>query len=198
MAQGIKIKTSVINRQIEATLSPQLRRGLKVIASKTACYGIKSSKSTKKEASLAKIMGVLNYGDPGHTFPNTGKDSDTRQDLDASNNDSAIPARPWLDKTSRGIYAQARAKYIKDNLAKVIAGIPKRGQSRSFKSSQRAITAEEFAQGLANVGAENARNSWNASNFKENALATLENKSDPRPLHDTGRMNADAITGWTK
>lgn len=192
MAQGIKIKTSIIQRKIDSTLSPQLRRGLKAIGAKTACYGIKD------HGDLAKIMGVLNYGDPGHTFPNTGKDSDRRQDLDASNNDSAIPARPWLDKTSRGIYGQARAKYIKENIGRVIAGIPKRGQSRQFKSSQRAMTVEDFAQGLANVGAQNARDSWNASNFEPNAPATLENKSDPRPLHDTGRMNADAITGWIK
>lgn len=188
----IKINPQAFLRTVESQLSPQLRQGLKTIAGKKACFGIKG------QGDLAKIMGVLNYGDPGHTFPNTPKGSDTRQDLSGDTNDSAIPPRPWLDNSTRGAYAPKISKYINENIGKVIASIPKRGQSRQRAASQRSMPIDDFIKGLAEVGAQNARTSWNQGHFKENAPATLENKSDPRPLHDSGRMSDDSISAWTE
>lgn len=189
---NIKINRQAFLRKVESNLTPSLRRGLQRIASKRACFGIHG------DAELAKIMGILNYGDPGHTFPNTKKNSDARKELTDSSNPSALPARPWLDNSTRGYYQRTLTNYINANIDKVVAGLPKRGQGQGGPSTRRSISADDFINGLAQTGAKNAQRSWDQGNFVPNAPATLENKSDPRPLHDTGRMNADAITGWVE
>lgn len=189
---NIKINRQAFLRKVESNLTPSLRRGLQRVASRRACFGIKG------DADLAKIMGILNYGDPGHTFPNTKKNSDARKELTDANNPSALPARPWLDNSTRGYYQRNLTKYINEHMDKLVAGLPKRGQGQGGASTRRSISADDFMDGLAEMGANNARRSWDQGNFAPNAPATLQNKSDPRPLHDTGRMNADAITAWTE
>lgn len=189
---NIKINRQAFLRKVESNLTPSLRRGLQRISARRACFGIKG------DADLAKIMGILNYGDPGHTFPNTKKNSDARKELTDGNNPSALPARPWLDNATRGYYQRNLTKYINDNIDKVVAGLPKRGQGHGGVSTRRSLSVNDFMNQLAGVGAENARRSWDQGHFVPNAPATLQNKSDPRPLHDTGRMNADAITAWTE
>lgn len=176
----VKINSTAFKTKIEAYIAPNVRHGFVELAKKRACWGIKD------EGDLALIMGVLNFGDPDHRVPNT-----------PNGRKAPIPRRPWLDRSAQGYYRFALKKYVEDNLPKVVAGIPKKGAYRSW-SSQRALGIDDFVQGLAEVGADNARTSWDEGKFAPNTPATLRNKSDPRPLHDTGRMNANAIKAWSE
>ncbi len=185
-----------ISKKIEATLSPTLRRSLALVATKTAHWGIKD------QGDLALIMGVLNFGDPAHTVPNRGKGSEARSVLEDAlkanigvTNLSAIPPRPWLSESSEGKYNRNLKKYVNENIARLVAGLAKRGKAGSA-SSNRALSINDFLQGLAEVGAENAQDNWENGNFAPNAPMTLRNKGTTKPLHDTGRMSKGSITGW--
>ena len=176
----MKINQAAFKTKIEAYIAPNVRHGFVQLAQKRACWGIKD------EGDLAMIMGVLNFGDPDHRVPNT------------SNGKLApIPARRWLERSTEGYYYRELIKYINENLPKVVNGIPKKGAYRSW-TSQRALSIDDFVQGLANAGAKNAIKSWELANFVENTPATLANKSDSRPLHDTGRMNAGSIKAGSR
>ena len=192
----MKVNYGRISKKFEATLSPTLRRSLALVATKTAHWGIKD------QGDLAMIMGVLNFGDPAHTVPNRGKGSETRSALEDAlkanigvTNLSAIPPRPWLSQSTEGVYKYNLRKYVEENLGKLVAGLTKRGKAGSY-SSNRALSIDDFLQGLAEVGAENAQDNWENGSFEPNAPMTLRNKNTTKPLHDTGRMNKGSITGW--
>lgn len=174
-----KVNYKALSRTVETTLSPSLRRGLAAIATKTAHWGIKD------QGDLALIMGVLNFGDPDHRVPNT-----------PDGHPAPIPPRPWLNRSTDKIYQVKINKYVNDSLKKVVASIPKRGRSGFSASSKRAINPNDFMLGLAEIGRDNARYAWEKGNFAPNSDMTLRNKIGTKPLHDTGRMNASAITGW--
>lgn len=190
----MKANYSRISKKFEATLTPTLRRSLALVATKTAHWGIKD------DGELAVIMGVLNFGDPAHTVPNTGKGTLRRKMIEDAiavygGNDSAIPPRPWLTQSTEGIYRYNIRKYVEANLGKMVAGLYKRGKAGSA-SSNRALSIDKFLQGLAEVGAENAQDNWENGSFAPNRPMTLRNKGTTKPLHDTGRMNKGSITGW--
>lgn len=175
-----RINYKALSKTIETTLSPSLRRGLAAIAQKTAHWGIKD------QGDLALIMGVLNFGDPDHRVPNT-----------PDGVLAPIPPRPWLNRSTDKIYQVKINQYVNASLKKVIASIPKRGRSGFSATSKRAFNPDDFIRGLAEIGRDNARYAWEKANFAPNSDMTLRNKTGDKPLHDTGRMNADAITGWT-
>ena len=179
--------------------TPTSRRAVADLSKKTAHWGIKGN------GDLPMIMGVLEFGDPDHTWPNTPKGSRHRKFLELNatfgeeNNPSAIPPRPWLRRSVEGYYRKEIVKYVNDNLPKVLAGFPKYGQNIVNPKSR--MNTEKFIEGLAKVGRDNAEMSWNYANFEKNRPATLENKTDPRPLHGNGDgdnpMSGDAITAWS-
>ena len=184
---------------MDAIITPTARKAMADLAQKTAHWGIKDN------GDLPMIMGVLEFGDPAHTFPNTKKGSVTRKTIEQSlenggENSSAIPPRPWLRNSIKGNYRKELTKYINENLPKVLRGFPKRGQSVTNKKST--LSADDFIKGLAEVGKNNTINSWIRANFVPNAEATLANKSDDRPLHGNGNgdypMSEDAITAWSE
>lgn len=167
-------------KKMDLIATPTSRRAVADLAKKTAHWGIKG------QGDLPMIMGVLEFGDPDHRFLNNG-----------GGVPAPIPPRPWLRKSIQGTYRSHLVKYVNDNLPKVLRGFPKSGQN--IVNSDAQMTTKEFIQGLAKVGARNARQSWEASNFTPNAPATLANKSDPRPLHGNGKtgMSEEAIEAWS-
>lgn len=178
--------------------TPTSRRAVADLSKKTAHWGIKGN------GDLPMIMGVLEFGDPAHTFPNAKKGTPKRKEVEdfvasGGKNPSEIPPRPWLRKSTQGTYRSHLTKYINDNLPKVLAGFPKYGQN--IVNPDARMTAKEFIEGLAKVGRDNAEMSWNYANFEKNRPATLANKTDPRPLHGNGDgdnpMSGDAITAWS-
>lgn len=175
---GVKVNYRSLSKKVETALSPTLRRGLAMVATKTAHWGIKD------HGDLAMIMGVLNFGDPDHRVPNTPEGKE-----------APIPKRPWLSQTTEGQYRYFVRRYVEINLLKVVSGLSKRGKVSSV-SSQRSLSVEDFLQGLSELGAENARDNWENGNFAPNTPATLHNKRGDKPLHDKGRMSREAITGW--
>ena len=166
-------------KKMDAIVTMSSRKALADLSKKTAHWGVRD------QGDLALIMGVLEFGDPDHRFPNipTGKLA-------------PIPPRRWLKRSTEGYYQKELANYVNKNLPKVLAGFPKRGQGITNQVTRK--SADEFIQGLAEVGRDNARKSWELANFTENSPATLANKRDPRPLHDTGRMNESVITAWSE
>lgn len=193
---GVKFNSSFY-KNIEAIVTPTARKAMSDLSHKTARWGIKG------QGDLPMIMGVLEFGDPDHTWPNTPKGSRNRKFLELNatfgeeNNPSAIPPRPWLRRSVEGYYRKEIVKYINENLPTVLSGFPKRGQSVENKKSR--MSADKFIEGLAKVGRDNAEMSWEIANFEPNAPATLELKDDPRPLHGNGvtGMSGDAITAWS-
>lgn len=178
--------------------TPTSRRAVADLAKKTAHWGIKGN------GDLPMIMGVLEFGDPAHTFPNAKKGTPKRREVEdfvasGGKNPSEIPPRPWLRRSVEGYYRKEIVKYVNDNLPKVLAGFPKYGQNIVNPKSR--MNTEKFIEGLAKVGRDNAEMSWNYANFEKNRPATLENKTDPRPLHGNGDgdnpMSGDAITAWS-
>ena len=190
----VKVNSSFLTK-LNVAVEKNVRSGFVDLAKKRACWGIKGGDE------LPVIMGVLNFGDPAHTFPNTKKSSPTRKKIQdiltafGGENSSAIPARPWLSNSTKGAYRYFIKKYIDENLPKMVAGVRKDGKYVSV-TSQRALSVEDFVKGLAEVGADNARDNWESGSFTPNSPATLANKNDTRPLHDTGLMNSDRIEGW--
>ena len=192
---SISINKSSFTSKLYLDITKNVRSGLAQLATKKACWGIKD------QGDLALIMGVLNFGDPAHTVPNTPKNSERRKMIEDAidtfgGNDSAIPPRPWLSRSTEGYYKYSLRKYIEDNLPKVVKGIPKKGPFQSISSTQ-SMSINDFVEGLAKVGAENARDSWDNGNFAPNKPMTLANKADSRPLHGSGRMNRGSITAWS-
>lgn len=191
---GVKFNSGFY-KKMDTIVTMTSRKALADLSKKTAHWGIRENDD------LPMIMGVLEFGDPAHTFPNRKKSSPTRKALEdalsafGGENASAIPPRPWLRKSIQGTYRSHLTKYINENLPKVLRGLPKSGQS--VTNTKTTLSAEDFVQGLAEIGRDNARVSWGTANFTPNAPATLANKSDPRPLHDTGRMNESVITAWS-
>ena len=175
------------------------RRGLADLAKKTAHWGIKG------QGELPKIMGVLEFGDPDHTWPNTPKGSRLRKMLELNavigneDNPSEIPPRPWLRRSIEGEYRKRLVKYVNTELPKVLRSMPKTGQGVYTPRSKKLV--KEFIDGLADTGRDNAELSWERANFTPNAPATLELKDDPRPLHGNGNgehpMSGEAITSWS-
>ena len=196
--KSVKFNSSFY-KKMDIIATPTSRRAVADLSKKTAHWGIKG------QGDLPMIMGVLEFGDPAHTFPNYKKSSPHRKALEdvlaafGGENASAIPPRPWLSKSTRGTYRSHLTKYINDNLPKVLAGFPKYGQN--IVNPEARMSAEKFIEGLAKVGRNNAEMSWNYANFEKNRPATLANKTDPRPLHGNGDgdnpMSGDAITAWS-
>lgn len=191
---GVKFNSGFY-KKMDAIVTMTSSKGLADLAKKTARWGIKN------QGDLPMIMGILEFGDPAHTFPNAKRGAEKRkavEDLIASGgeNPSAIPPRPWLRKSTQGTYRSHLTKYINENLPKVLRGIPKSGQS--ITSTKAELSTQDFIQGLAETGRDNARASWGTANFVPNSPATLANKADSRPLHDTGRMNESVITAWSE
>lgn len=187
-------------KKMDLIATPTSRRAVADLAKKTAHWGIKG------HGDLPMIMGILEFGDPGHTFPNTRIGSRRRKELEVKEafgnekNPSEIPPRPWLRRSIEGYYRKQIAKYVNENLPRVLRGFPKYGQS--IVNPDTLMTTKKFIQGLAEVGAANAQKSWDLANFTPNAKATLENKDDERPLHGNGEgdnpMSADAIEAWSE
>lgn len=165
-------------KKMDAIVTMSSRKAMADLSKKTAHWGI------KQDGDLPMIMGVLEFGDPDHRFPNTPKGKL-----------APIPPRRWLKRSTEGYYQKELANYVNENLPKVFRGFPKSGQSISNSKSRK--STKEFIEGLAECGRKNAVKSWELANFVENSPATLENKTDPRPLHDTGRMNEGVITAWS-
>ena len=188
-------------KKMDMIVTPTSRRAVADLSKKTAHWGIKGN------GDLPMIMGVLEFGDPDHTWPNTKKGSRLRRFLELNaafgkeDNPSAIPPRPWLRRSIEGYYRKEIVKYVNDNLPKVLAGFPKSGQN--IVNAKADMTAKEFIEGLAKVGRDNAEMSWEVANFEPNAPATVEMKQevDMRPLHGRGDgdnpMSGDAITAWS-
>ena len=168
-------------KKMDLIATPTSRRAVADLAKKTAHWGIKGG------GDLPMIMGVLEFGDPDHRFLNN-----------AGGVPAPIPSRPWLRRSTEGFYRKELTKYINDNLPKVLRGFPKRGQS--ITNSKTEMSAKDFIDGVAQIGAKNARKSWEVANFAPNTPATLENKTDTRPLHGNGKtgMSADAIKSWSE
>lgn len=165
-------------KKMDAIVTTTSRKALSDLSKKTAHWGIKD------QGDLALIMGVLEFGDPDHRVPNT-----------PAGVLGPIPPRPWLRKSTQGTYRSHLTKYINDNLPKVLRGLPKSGQN--ITNTKTEMSSKDFISGLAELGRDNARISWATANFAPNSPATLANKSDARPLHDTGRMNESVITAWS-
>lgn len=194
---GVKFNSGFY-KKMDMIVTMTSRKALADLSKKTAHWGIKG------HGDLPMIMGVLEFGDPAHTFPNAKKGTTKRKAMEdfvasGGENKSAIPPRPWLNKSRQGTYRSHLTKYINDNLPAVLRGMPKEGQS--IVNPKATISADKFIQGLAEVGAKNARDSWNYANFEKNRPATLANKTDPRPLHGNGgdkdSMSEDKIEAWS-
>lgn len=148
----------------------------------------------------ALIMGVNNFGDPLHTFPNTdrkGAIRKTGKKLGAEGLESLgvklnpIPARPFLTD-AQTLGKKNIQKYINDNIVHLATGV------RTGRSSRRSISPKDFMRGLADVMRDNIRENWrdSAGLYKENADATLKNKpSGLPPLHGKEFKETD-IKGW--
>ena len=197
--QVAKVSSSFLTK-LQVAIDRNIQTGFDELATKKACWGIKDSSDD-----LPMIMGVLDFGDPGHTVPNTKKGSPTRKRLaDAvaafgGENSSAIPPRPWLSGSTKGEYRTNIKRYVRTQLPRMIAGITKAEKGRyASKSSRKALSVDDFVKGLAEVGAKNAKDYWENGPFIHNAPMTLENKSDPRPLHGRGTMNESKIEGWVE
>ena len=192
----VKVNSSFLTK-INLAVHRNVRAGFVDLAKKRACWGIRGG-----DDDLPTIMGVLNFGDPAHTFPNTKKNSARREALESAlaafggTNESAIPPRPWLSDSTKGAYRYFMKKYIEENLPKMLMGISAPDRKYSSRSSKKSLSVDDFLDGLAQVGADNARDSWESGKFKPNRPATLAKKTDPRPLHDTGVMNESRIEGW--
>ena len=188
-------------KKMDIIATPTSRRAVADLSKKTAHWGIKGN------GDLPMIMGVLEFGDPDHTWPNTPKGSRHRKFLEINaafgeeDNPSAIPPRPWLRRSIEGYYRKEIVKYINKNLPKVLAGLPKYGQN--ILNEKADMTPQQFIDGLAEIGRDNAEMSWEVANFEPNAPATIEMKQevDTRPLHGRGDrdnpMSDDAITAWS-
>lgn len=174
---GVKFNSGFY-KKMDMIVTTTSRRALADLSKRTAHWGV------KENGNLPIIMGVLEFGDPDHRFLNT-----------PSGTLAPIPPRPWLKKSVQGIYRSHLTKYINDNLPKVLRGLPKEGQSAVNINAE--FSVKDFMEGLAEVGKDNAQASWEKANFTPNSPATLAKKADPRPLHDTGRMNESVITAWS-
>ena len=147
----------------------------------------------------ALIMGVLNFGDPLHTVPNTPRRSTVRKEGKRLGSEgletqevklSPIPARPFL--TDAQVLGKDNIKkYINKNISKLGAGIV------SGKSSQRALSANDFLKGLSEVMAENIRQNWrDSSMYEPNADMTIHNKPAGLPPLHGKKFNEEYIKGW--
>lgn len=177
----VKVNSSFLTK-LNLAVEKNVRSGFVDLATKRACWGIKD------EGNLALIMGVLNFGDPDHRVWNNSKGVL-----------APIPPRPWLSNSTEGMYRYLLRRYVNENLPRILPSISKRGVYKGKSlSSQRALGIDDFVKGLAEIGADNARDNWDSGKFQPNSPMTLARKSDPRPLHDTGRMNASAIKAWSE
>lgn len=165
-------------KEINAVVTPTMRKGMADLSKRTAHWGIKDN------GDLPLIMGVLNFGDPDHRFLNN-----------KTGVPAPIPKRPWLNKSVQGTYNSRLKKYVNNNLPLVLRGLPKTGQNIVNPGAK--MTTKAFIEGLAKLGRDNARESWETANFTANSPATLANKSDSRPLHGNGEMEASKITAWS-
>ena len=195
---GVKFNSSFY-KKLDMIVTMTSRKALSDLSKRTAHWGIKG------HGDLPMIMGVLEFGDPAHTFPNAKKGTEKRKAVEkliasGGQNESAIPPRPWLNKSRQGTYRSHLTKYVNNSLQEVLRSMPKTGNV--FYTSHSKKLTDKFIQGLAEVGAQNARDSWNSGNFAKNAEATLINKDDPRPLHGNGgekdSMSEDKITAWSE
>lgn len=180
----VKINEIAFKREIYKTLTPTTYEGFRQIANKKACWGIKGN------GDLPLIMGVLNFGDPDHRFLNN-----------AGGASAPIPPRPWLSRSTQGIYQTKLNDFIRKHGAALVASVATQGKTK-FKATSgtraRTIHPDDFLKGLSELGRDLARYSWEKANFQENSDVTLARKTDPRPLHDTGRMNESVIEAWVE
>lgn len=156
---------------------------------------------------FALIMGVNNFGDPLHTFPNTknedkirmkAKSKDKRglnkmlESATGKSSFSPIPARPFLTD-AQYLGKKNIQKYINDNIDKLASGV------RSGKSSNRSLSPKDFMQGLADTIRNNIRENWrdSAGLYKENADATVKNKPAGLPPLHGKEFKESNIEGWT-
>ena len=191
----VKVNSSSINGKVSRALSRRLVPLLKKLedfnnSPMKAVAGIKGE--------YALIMGVNNFGDPLHTFPNTGKKGvirKTGKKIGAEGVKSLgvelnpIPARPFLT-TAQKIYKIRNDKYLEKAVPALLAGF-------EGSSGKKTMTPTRFYEGLSENMAQNIRDNWNSGNFVANSPATLVNKNNDKPLHGKSFSDAD-ITGWVK
>lgn len=194
-----KIKHSLTRKNNQFLLALKKLNDLSI----SACAGVKGEK--------ALIMGVNNFGDPLHTFPNTSDESSVRNkkmkkmakklgaEAMATQGYNPIPARPFFSDASYNNGGEAKSnidKYLEKHIPNLIAS----AKSGSFvKGGKRTETSREFYKGLSEVMADNIRKNWNdsASLYAENSKATIKNKGNLPPLHG-GHFSEDGIEGWIK
>lgn len=194
-----KVSSSYLTK-LQVAIDRNIMTGFDELAKKKACWGIKDASDD-----LPLIMGVLNFGDPGHTVPNTKKGSPTRKRIEEITKafggeiSSAIPPRPWLSASTKDEYRTKIKRYVRTQLPRMIAGITKAEKGKyASHSSNKALSVDAFIEGLAKLGADNARDYWENGPFIHNADMTLKHKSDPRPLHGHGTMEKGKIEGWVE
>ena len=150
---------------------------------------------------FALIMGVNNFGDPFHTFPNTEKRGYVRKTAKKLGTEAVeslgtkirpIPARPFLTD-AQTLGKKNIQKYINDNIDKLASGV------RSGKSSQRSLSPEDFMLGLANTMRDNIRENWKDSGglYEENSWATKARKNPGLPPLHGNKFSEKNIEGWT-
>lgn len=190
----LKIDRRKLSKTIETEWKPKIEAATKrSFSNNCACWGIQNSE-------LAKIMGVLNYGDSGHSFLNTKTGSTFRNlvSLGVVDNEGRIPARPWLDATMFGANKKYFNKAVKEAIQEFF------DSTKNFSVDRTEKNARRFYDKVAQKMAEITRDIYEESEafFEPNALATEEKKlrtgGDLRVLHDTGRMNDGQITGWVE
>lgn len=204
----MKINSSAITGKIKHSLTRKNNKLLLALddfnnTSIKACAGIRGKK--------ALVMGVNNFGDPLHTFPNTSDESSVRNkkmkkmakklgaEAMATQGYNPIPARPFFSDASYKIGDRAKGN-IDNYLSKHIPRLLAAGISGTFKKGgRRTATPKEFYEGLSNVMANNIRENWKESSslYEKNSDATIANKGNLPPLHG-GHFEEDGIEGWIK
>lgn len=197
----VKVNSSSINGKVSRALS----RRLVPLMGKMQEFNNSSMKAVAGiRGKYAIIMGVNNFGDPLHTFPNTKNEEPLRYigkqvglkgikklkvDKDLGVKIRPIPARPFLT-TAQTIYKVRNYKYLEKAIPALLAGF-------EGSSGKKVMTPKAFYEGLSENMAQNIRDNWNSGNFVANSPATLANKSDDRPLHGK-KFSDEKIKGWVK
>lgn len=177
-----KVSSSYLTK-LQVAIDRNIMTGFDELAKKKACWGIKDASDD-----LPLIMGVLNFGDPDHRVWNN-----------AEGVLAPIPPRPWLSASTKDEYHTKIKRYVRTQLPRMIAGITKAEKGRyASHSSNKTLSVDDFIEGLAKLGAENARDYWENGPFIHNADMTLKHKSDLRPLHGHGTMQKGKIEGWVE
>lgn len=133
----------------------------------------------------ALYMGVNNFGDPAHAFPNVSN----RNRKIFSYIPSPIPPRPFL--TEAQTYSPGRIREcLHKNIPLLVAG----GRKDDAKKT---LTPNEFLEKVGEALRDNIRENWKSADFEPNAPATVSIKGFDKPLHGKdNNFTEEKITSW--